>query len=241
MSHVWSALAAATPAVEQTAQHPMSEKDLILPDFKSVTFLGVDGWSLLIGGPRRLRARPGLRPGDLQPAQEPAGAQVDARDLRADLRDLQDLPAARRASSSCCSRSSSAPIIVVYFGVLRAASTSPRCVIILALQPDRHRRQLRRRLVRHPRQHLRQLAHRVRRAARQAVPDLRDPAQGRHEHRHAAHLDRAADDARHPALRARATTPARASSASPSASRSAPRRCASPAASSPRSPTSAPT
>ena len=27
-------------------------------------------------------------------------------------------------------------------------------------------------------------------------PDLRDPAQGRHEHRHAAHLDRAAPDAR---------------------------------------------
>ena len=53
MSHVWSALAAATPAVavaEQTGQHPMSEKDLILPAFKSVTFFGIDGWSLLSVG-----------------------------------------------------------------------------------------------------------------------------------------------------------------------------------------------
>ena len=63
-----------------------------------------------------------------------------------------------------------------YFGVLRALRAvqgrhHP------ALQPDRHRRQLRRRLVRHPRQHVRQLAHGVRQPARQAVPDLRDPAQ----------------------------------------------------------------
>ena len=34
----------------------------------------------------------GLRPGDLHAAQEPAGAPLDARDLGADLRDLQDLP-----------------------------------------------------------------------------------------------------------------------------------------------------
>ena len=40
-----------------------------------------------------------------------------------------------------------------------------------ALQPGRHRRQLRRGLVRHPRQHLRQLAHRLRQPARQALPD----------------------------------------------------------------------
>ena len=59
------------------------------------------------------------------------------------------------------------------------------------LQPRRHRRLRRRRVVRHPRQHLRQLAHRVRGAQGQALPHLRDPAQGRHEHRHAAHLDRA--------------------------------------------------
>ena len=33
-----------------------------------------------------------LRPGHPEPAEEPAGAPVDARDLGADLRDLQDLP-----------------------------------------------------------------------------------------------------------------------------------------------------
>ena len=38
-----------------------------------------------------------------------------------------------------------------------------------ALQPGRHRRQLRRRVVRHPRQHLRQQPHGVREPSRQAV------------------------------------------------------------------------
>ena len=108
-----------------------------------------------------------------------------------------------------------------------------------ALQPDRHRRQLRRRVVRHPREHVRELARRVRQPARQAVSDLRDSAARRHEHRHAAHQRRAVPDAVHPAVHPGRATPAPASSASPSASRSAPRRCASPAASSPRSPTSA--
>src|SRR5262245_64112305 len=40
----------------------------------------------------RLPARPGLRALDLQAAAGPARAPIDARDLRADLRDLQDLP-----------------------------------------------------------------------------------------------------------------------------------------------------
>ena len=75
----------------------------------------------------------------------------------------------------------------------------------------------------------------------QAVPVLRDSAQGRHEHRHDAHQRRAAADARHPAVHPGRLRRARASSASRSASRSAPRRCASRAASSRRSPTSAPT
>ena len=71
-----------------------------------------------------------------------------------------------------------------------------------AVLADRHRRQLRRRLVRHPHQHLRQLAHRVRQPEGQALPDLRHPAEGRHEHRHAADQRRAGDDAVHPAVRA---------------------------------------
>ena len=131
-------------------------------------------------------------------------------------------------------------IMVFYFGFLEKLEPI-RVVDHPALQPDRHRRQLRRRLVRHPRQHVRELARGVRQPARQAVPDLRHPAALRHEHRHAAHQRRAVPDAVHPAVHSRARSPARASSASRSASRSAPRRCASPAASSPRSPTSAPT
>ena len=132
-------------------------------------------------------------------------------------------------------------IMVLYFGVLLQLRRRARSSIILALQPDRHRGQLRRRVVRHPHQHVRQLAHRVRQPRGQAVPVLRDPAQGRHEHRHAADQRRAVPDALHPAVHPRRLRRARASSASPSASRSAPRRCASPAASSRRSPTSAPT
>ncbi len=73
----------------------------------------------------------------------------------------------------------------------------------------------------------------------QAVPGLRDSAQGGHEHRHAPHLGRARADARASCSSSPATTRVPASSASPSASRWAPRRSASRAASSPRSPTSA--
>ena len=62
-------------------------------------------------------------------------------------------------------------IMVVYFGWLRHFSRRPGGDDP-AVQPGRHRRQLRRGLVRHPDQHLRQLALGVRLAARQAVPDL---------------------------------------------------------------------
>ena len=71
------------------------------------------------------------------------------------------------------------------------------------LQPDRHRRQLRRGVVRHPHQHAGQLAHRVCQPAGQGVPGLRHPAARRHERRHDADLGRAAVHARHPALHSR--------------------------------------
>ena len=66
-------------------------------------------------------------------------------------------------------------VMVLYFGVLQHMEVvqgrhHP------VLQPDRHRRQLRRGLVRHPGEHLRQQPHGVRRPARQALPDLRHPA-----------------------------------------------------------------
>ena len=72
-----------------------------------------------------------------------------------------------------------------------------------AVQPRRHCRQLRRGVVRHPGQHLRQLADGVCRPGGQALPRLRHPAQGGHEHRHAAHQRRAADHALHPAVHSR--------------------------------------
>ena len=71
------------------------------------------------------------------------------------------------------------------------------------VQPHRHRRQLRRRVVRHPREHVRELARGLRQPPRQAVPDLRDSAARRHEHRDAADQRRAVHDAVHSAVHPR--------------------------------------
>ena len=63
-------------------------------------------------------------------------------------------------------------IILFYFGYFEhfSARQSDRHP---AVQPDRHRRQLRRGVVRHPRQHVRQFAHRFRQSARQSLTLLR--------------------------------------------------------------------
>ncbi len=79
-----------------------------------------------------------------------------------------------------------AVVIVLYFGILHHEYGAAKVIIILAIQPGRHRRQLRCGVVRHPGEHVRQLADGICRAARQAVSDLCDSAQGRHEHRHDA-------------------------------------------------------
>ena len=68
------------------------EANLQLPDLSSVSFLGMNGTSLLTDRPALLRLRTAVRPGDLHAAEEPAGSSLHARNLRADLRDLQDLP-----------------------------------------------------------------------------------------------------------------------------------------------------
>ena len=129
-------------------------------------------------------------------------------------------------------------VIVVYYGVLKGEPAGIVVLIlffsILGIAGSGARRALR-----HPREHVREFAHGVREPEGQAVPGLRHPAQGRHEHRHDAHQHRARDHARDLDASSRTSTRASASSASPSASRSAPRRSASPAASSRRSPTSA--
>ena len=90
-------------------------------------------------------------------------------------------------------------VVIVYYFWLTGLEFS-KILVDPAVLADRHRRQLRRRVVRHPDQHARQLAHGLRQPARQGVPLLRDPAARRHERRHDADLGRAAVHARHPAL-----------------------------------------
>ena len=189
------------------AAHAGGEASLVLPDLSTVDFRGINGRTLLMGG--LVVCALGLLFGLM------TFTQLKNLPVHASMLEVSEL-----IYETCKTYLITqgkfilllevfiGVIMVFYFGVLRAASSRSRVVDHPALQPDRHRRQLRRRLVRHPRQHLRQLAHRVRQPARQAVPDLRHPAQGRHEHRHAAHQRRAAADALHPAVHSRATTPA---------------------------------
>ena len=169
--------AAAASAAGAGRRTPGGEANLVLPDLGQVDFQGINGRTLLMAGLVVCLLGLAVRAGDLHAAEEPAGAPLDARDLRADLRDLQDLPdhpgqvhpdprAVHRRDHGLLLRRAAA---------LRRAEGRGHP----ALQPDRHRRQLRRGLVRHPRQHLRQLARGVRRPARQAVSDLRHSAQRR--------------------------------------------------------------
>ena len=71
------------------------EASLVVPHemIGTVTFMGgTPGRTLLMVGLGVALARHGLRPRDLQAAEERARPQVDARDQRAHLRDLQDVP-----------------------------------------------------------------------------------------------------------------------------------------------------
>ena len=171
------------------------------PGSLTVPVPGRGGPDAAAGRPGRLRPRPALRPGDLLPAEEPARAPVHARDLRADLRDLQDLPdhpgQVHPAPGSVHRRHHRA--------LLRGAPAlrGEQGRHHPPLQPHRHRRLLRGGVVRHPDQHLRELPHRLRQPGGQAVSRLRHPAQGGHEHRDAAHLGRALPHALHPPLHSR--------------------------------------
>ena len=153
------------PAAQQTpARHAGGEANLILPDLGSVDFQGYNGRTLLTVGLFGVAARTGLRHGHLRAAAQPAGASIDARDLRADLRNLQDLPdhAGQVHPAPRAVHRRDHGLLLRRAAALRRVEGRDHP----ALQPDRHRRQLRRRLVRHPRQHLRELARRVRRPAR---------------------------------------------------------------------------
>ena len=181
--------AIARPALAQPPAGPNApslaaggEANLVLPICRSSIF-GVNSRTLRWSA-RDLRARPRVRSGHGDPAQEPAGAFVDARGLRAILRNLQDL-------SHHAGQVHPRPVDV-HRGHHRGAgwlSPVPGKPVGLtdrhpALQPHWHRRQLRRGLVRHPRQYVRELARRVRQPARQAVRDLRHSAVRGNEHRH---------------------------------------------------------
>ena len=182
--------------------HGGGEDSLVVPgELDTQQFFGMPASAPAPARPRRLRARHGLRPRHLHAAQERARPQVDARDLASSSTRPARRTSSRRSSSSCIlealhrRRSSSSTSASLKHEPRRHAS----CIILLFSLVG-IAGSCARRLVRHPREHLRELAHGVRRAQGQAVPRLRDPAQGRHEHRHAAHLVELVADARHPAL-----------------------------------------
>ncbi len=149
-----------------------------------------------------MRAGCTVWPRDVFQAPQSSRASIDARRFRIDLSDLQDLP------------HDAGQVHPVVGGVHRHRDgdllrLAPRGGVHAdeggdhrRVQPGRHRRQLWRRLVRHPHQHLRQFAGRVRQPGRQALSDLRNTAAGRHQHRYAADLRRAGDHALDSAVRA---------------------------------------
>ena len=185
-------------------------------------------------------------------AQEYAGAPVDARGLRADLRDLQDLPG-EQGKFLLVLWVFIGVAVAVYFGKL-ATTIDPatgaevhgfpliRVAIILVFSLIGMAGSYGGGLVRHPDQHLRQLAHRLRQPARQGLSRATTiPLKAGMSIGMLLISVELLLMLVHPAVHSRRVCRAPASSASRSASRSARRRSGSPAASSPRSPTSAPT
>ena len=82
----------AVPLLSQQP-HAGGEANLVLPDLDQAVVLRRNRRTHPADGRTRcLRARPGFRPRDVQASAQSAGACVDARDLGADLRDLQNVP-----------------------------------------------------------------------------------------------------------------------------------------------------
>ncbi len=199
-------------AAAQAASRPEvgGEADLKLPDLSSVDFRGVNGRTLLMSG--LVVAGLGLVFGLV------VVTQLKNLPVHSSMREVSEL-IYETCKTYLTTQGKFILILWLFIGavaasVLRPACNHGRCIRRgraglprinrrdhPGLQPDRHRRQLRRRVVRHPRQHVRELAGGVRQPARQAVSDLRDSAARRHEHRHAAHQRRAVSDALHPAVR----------------------------------------
>ena len=196
-----SAPAAAGQPGDPVVRHG-GEASLVLPDLGQVEFLGFSGRTSPDVRPCRVRARSALRARHLQAAQGDARPRVDARGLRADLRDVQDLPDPRRESSSCCSRSSSASIIVFYFGVLqRLDAMKVAIILIFSLIGIAGSYGVAWFGIR-----INTFANSRTAFAGPAGPSLSHlchPAEGGHEHRDAPHQRRAVPDAVHPAVHPR--------------------------------------
>ena len=153
--------AAGQPAVEV---HHGGEASLVVPDLSQAQFLGVSGHSLLLVG--LLVAVGGLFFG------HHIYHQVRRLPVHQSMAEIADLIyetcktyLLQQGKFLLILEVFIAVIIVFYFGFLQRMEPI-RVVDHPALQPDRHRGQLRRRVVRHPDQHLRELAHGVRQPPR---------------------------------------------------------------------------
>ena len=185
------------PAQEE-AEPAGGEANLVLPDLGQTDVGGYNGRSLLMIGLVVSFAGILFGLGHPEPAEEHARAPVDARDLGADLRDLQDLPD-HAGPVPAILELFIAAIIILYFGVLSGFEPLRVGIILLfsvvgilgsygvawfGIRVNTYANS------------------RTAFASLKGLPlpVLRHPAQGRHEHRHAAHQRRAADHAVHPAL-----------------------------------------
>ena len=147
------------------------EASLKLPDLSSVTFLGMNGHSLLMIG--LLFCVFGLLFGLV------IYMQLKNLPVHRAMREISELIyetcktyLVTQGKFILVLWAFIAVIIAMYFGWLAPVPGKPVGVTLAhhsGLQPGRHCRQLRRGVVRHPRQHLCQLPHRLCRLARQAV------------------------------------------------------------------------
>ena len=190
---------AAAPAPAAAAPHQGGgEASLKLPDLAQATFVGMSGRTILQWG--LLICLLGLAFGLV------IYSQLKNLPVHQSMRDISELIyetcktyLITQGKFLAILEVFIAVIIVFYFGFLQHFE-AVKVFIILLFSVIGILGLLRGGVVRHPHQHLRQLPHRLREPRGQALPGLRDPDQGGHEHRHAAGLRRAVHHALHPAL-----------------------------------------